>query len=214
MGVELEAKTRQAALSLLLKRGQLSASSLASSIGISVQAMRRHLRTLESESLVEYKSVTGGPGRPSNLWQLTSKGLDLFGNARGSENFAVNLLESIQTALDPASVELVLRQQALEKAISYRNQIGLGELNVRLQKLVDLRKNEGHISEIKPCSDSKGSWYLHAFHCSIQVIAENFPIVCDQELEFIRQIFPDCIVDRIQWRLETGHSCGFKITPN
>ena len=214
MSPELEVKTRKVTLSLLLKGGQLSAASLASVIGISVQAMRRHLRNLECDELVESKSVSTGPGRPSNLWKLTAKGYDHFSNGKGSEKFAVNLLASIQSALDKSTIEDLLTRQALEQAFIYRNQIGYGKLQTRLQKLVELRDHEGHISDFKPCPDTAGSWYLNAFHCSITSIAEHFPIICDKELELIRQIFPDCNVDRVQWRFDTGHSCGFKITPN
>jgi DeoR family suf operon transcriptional repressor len=45
-------------------------------------------------------------------------------------------------------------------------------------------------------------------------IAEEFPMVCDQELQLMRHTFPDCQVERIHWRLEEGHSCGFRITPH
>ncbi len=44
-------------------------------------------------------------------------------------------------------------------------------------------------------------------------IAEEFPAVCDQELLLIRRTVPDCLVERVHWRLEGGHACGFRITP-
>ena len=207
-------KTRGAVLSLLLKGGPLSAGHLASSIGISVQAMRKHLRSLECDAMVEHRSIISGPGRPSNLWQLTSKGYEFFSNGEGSERFAVNLLESIESAFAPGGLEEVLTKQALAKAFNYRRQIGLGELQARLQKLVELRNKEGNLTEFQRFPDSSGSWYLNAFHCSIHTIAERFPMICEKELELIRQVFPDCLVDRVQWKFDRHHSCGFKITPH
>jgi DeoR family suf operon transcriptional repressor len=44
-------------------------------------------------------------------------------------------------------------------------------------------------------------------------IAEEFPMVCDQELQLIRHTFPDCQVERVHWRLEDDHFCGFRLTP-
>jgi DeoR family suf operon transcriptional repressor len=44
-------------------------------------------------------------------------------------------------------------------------------------------------------------------------IAEAFPVICDQELQLIQQTFPDCQVERVQWRLEAGHACGFRLIP-
>ena len=74
MTFAVQASTREATLRLLLRQGKGSASKLAVCIGISVQAMRRHLRSLESDGLVESSSNPEGPGRPSNLWQLTPQG--------------------------------------------------------------------------------------------------------------------------------------------
>ena len=78
MSFEVPATTRQATLTLLLKQGETSAASLAAALGISVQAMRRHLRSLEEDGLVSASIFSHGPGRPSNLWQLTSQGQNYF----------------------------------------------------------------------------------------------------------------------------------------
>ena len=102
--------------------------------------------------------------------------------------------------------------QAIEKAIRYKKKIGNGSLNARLEKLIELRQQEGYLSELFLSNDGS-SWYLNAFHCSIRSIAEEYPVVCDQELLLLRNIFPDCDVERVQWRLESGHSCGFKVNP-
>jgi DeoR family suf operon transcriptional repressor len=56
------------------------------------------------------------------------------------------------------------------------------------------------------------AWVVSEFHCSVMRIAEQFPCVCDQELQLIRHTFPDCQVERVQWRLEKGHSCGFRLS--
>ena len=213
MAAEVQLNTREATLNLLLKQGELSASKLASLMGISVQAMRRHLRNLENDGLIESASISLGPGRPSNLWYLTSLGHNCFNNGNGSEKFALDLLGSIQENLTPKAFIDVLGEQAIQKAKVYRKKIGVGPIEVRLEKLVELRNEEGNVSEIQSLDDGAKSWYLHAFHCSIRAIAEKFPLVCDQELQLIRYIFPDCTVERIQWSIETGQPCGFKITP-
>ena len=213
MTAEVQATTREATLSLLLRQGENSAGNLAALIGISVQAMRRHLRSLENDGLVESRSTAEGPGRPSNLWQLTNQGHNCFNNGIGSEQFALDIMAAIETNMSKENMAEMLSLQTIEKAISYRRKIGTGSLNVRLQKLIELRKQEGYLSELNLSSDGS-SWYLNAFHCSIISIAEEHPIVCDQELQLIRSIFPDCEINRVQWRLENGHSCGFQVHQN
>ena len=49
MSVYAQAPTREAALSLMLRQGELTAAQLAEALQVSVQVMRRHLRSLEEE---------------------------------------------------------------------------------------------------------------------------------------------------------------------
>ena len=210
MGAQAQAPTRETTLTLLLRQGETSATSLAETLGISVQAMRRHLRSLEDDELVEASPTTAGPGRPSNLWRLTSKGHQHFPD--GSENFALGLLESMAATLSPEVMADLLRQQALEKAILYRKKLGNAPLEERVRALVNLRLKEGYVSDMQPAPSGQG-WCVSEFHCSVQRIAEESPAVCDQELQLIRHTFPDCVVERVHWRLESGHSCGFSIAP-
>tara|TARA_B100000073_G_scaffold337494_1_gene333477 strand:- start:540 stop:1214 length:675 start_codon:yes stop_codon:yes gene_type:complete len=210
MGASAQAPTREATLSLLLRQGEISAGALADELGISVQAMRRHLRTLEEEGLVEASPIAAGPGRPSNRWRLTQQGHQHFPD--GSDTFALNLLESMATSLPPETLATLLDRQAHEKADHYRQQLGDGPLEQRIRRLVNLRSHEGYVSEMVPAENGCG-WCINEFHCSVQRIAEEFPAVCDQELQLIRMTFPDCHVERVHWRLESGHSCGFQISP-
>ena len=213
MTSKVQASTREATLTYLLREGMSSASNLSVYMGISVQAMRRHLRSLELDGLVASNPISEGPGRPSNLWKLTLEGQNLFNDASGSEKFALELLDSIEDTLPNEMISSLLSNQSLQKKELYRRLIGNGKLTVRLEKLVQLRNAEGYMAEIHELKDGSSSWVLNAFHCSIRSIAEKYPIICDQELELIRSIFHDCQVTRVQWRLESGHSCGFQITP-
>ena len=206
--------TRDATLSLLLKEGELSATNLASSTGISVQAMRRHLRSLQSAGLVESISISLGPGRPSNLWHLTQEGQNRFNTGKGSEQYAIELLDSLSSNFSDNSLKKLFNYQAIQKAVIYKKEIGPGEVSVRLQKLVEIRNREGNMAECHPSSDGSLSWYLSALHCSIRAIAEKSPVVCDQELQVIKYIFSDCDVQRVEWRINNAQACGFKITPS
>jgi DeoR family transcriptional regulator, suf operon transcriptional repressor len=59
-----ENSTKQDMLLYLLKQGQATAQDLAKELAISPQATRRHLKDLQTESLVMFQSVAGGMGRP------------------------------------------------------------------------------------------------------------------------------------------------------
>ena len=175
--------------------------------------MQRHLRSLELDGLVISSSFAIGPGRPSHLWQLSLEGQNLFNNANASEIFALELLNTIEDNLPYEMMLSLITSQAQQKATLYKKLIGRGNLNIRLEKLVQLRNAEGYMAEIHQLNDGSAGWYLNAFHCSIRTIAEKYHIFCDQELDLIRSVFDDCEVSRVQWRFEKGHSCGFQIIP-
>ena len=223
--------TREAALDLLLRQGECTAGELASQLDVSVQVMRRHLRSLEEEGVVEASPAPEGPGRPSNHWRLTETGRAHFPD--GSEHFALGLLQSLAASLPADTLQLLLRRQAIEKAEVYRRQIGDGPLPQRVSRLVELRRREGYMAECRPDSGNEassrssvdgvlpvaapvqaaGAWVLSEYHCSVIRIAQEFPVVCDQEIQLLRHTFADCQVERVHWRLQEGHSCGFRITP-
>jgi DeoR family suf operon transcriptional repressor len=200
--------TRKGILAILLRLGEATAHDIATRLEISVQATRRHLRGLEDDGLVEGSSSAEGPGRPSYRWQLTSKGHAQF--ADGSESFALTLLESLSKELPHDVLQSLLQHQAVQQAAQYRERLGDGPLEQRVARLVELRKAEGYVAE---CDLEADGWVIREFHCSVMRIAEQFPCVCDQELQLIRHTFPDCQVERVHWRLEAGHSCGFRLTP-
>ncbi len=202
------ATTRDAVLTLLLRQGEATAADLATQLLVSVQVMRRHLRSLEEDGLVAASPSAEGPGRPSNRWGLTREGRSRFPD--GSEHFALGLLDSMAASLPAETLSKLLGQQAAATAETYRQSIGNGPLAERIERLVDLRRRDGYVAEFRPDSEGSG-WVMSEFHCSVMRIAEHFPQVCDQELQLIRHTFPDCQVDRVHWRLEGGHSCGFRL---
>ena len=204
--------TRDVVLALLLRHGEATASELSHRLSVSVQVMRRHLRSLGEEGLVEASPAVEGPGRPSNRWRLTSAGRSRFPD--GSEHFALGLLQSLVESMAPEQLRQVLNSQAVQKADEYRRLIGSGPLTQRLERLVDLRRQEGYVAECLPDPDQPQAWVLSEFHCSVMRIAEAFPAVCDQELQLMAHTFPDCRIERVHWRLESGHSCGFRLTPH
>jgi DeoR family suf operon transcriptional repressor len=207
--------TRDGVLAVLLRQGEATAAELAEILSVSVQAMRRHLRSLEDDALVEASASAAGPGRPTNHWRLTSQGQERFGD--GSETFALDLLHSMAAHLPPETIATLMAQQAEEKSRHYRHQIGSGPLEDRLERLTELRRAEGYVADLSPDPSqddaSPGAWTIREHHCSVVRIAEEFPQVCDQELQLLRLTFPDCQIERVQWRLQEGHSCGFRLQP-
>lgn len=209
--------TKQDILQLLLKQERATAQELAEALEISPQAIRRHLKDLETEGLIEYKSVQVGMGRPQHVYHLSRKGRDRFPNHYGE--FAVSLLDTLTQTLGYEEASSILRLQWQRKALEYREKVGKGTVQERVAKLVELRRSEGYMAEwyaVEPRSLSDrvaDRFILKEHNCAISNVAESFPNVCGHELEMFAAVLPDCTVERTHWINEGEHQCGYLIKP-
>src|SRR5438552_15456548 len=107
-------KGLRAEILLALKRTQpLTAKQLAHQLGVSVNAIRHHLKELEAESLIAYGREQRGLGAPTFAYRLSAEGEALFPRAyeetlthvldrvaeKGGRQAAVELLEAHYRAL-------------------------------------------------------------------------------------------------------------------
>jgi DeoR family suf operon transcriptional repressor len=209
--------TKQDILQYLLKQAQATAQELADTLEVSPQAIRRHLKDLEAEGLIEYKSTQVGMGRPQHVYHLSRKGRDRFPNRY--EEFAVSLLDTLTETLGMEQATSILRKQWERKALEYRDKVGKGSLAERVAKLVELRQTEGYMAEwyaLEPSHSDTGvghQFMMTEHNCAISNVAESFPGVCGHELEMFAAVLPDCTVERTQWINKGEHQCGYLIKP-
>ncbi len=207
-----QTSTKQDIIQHILKRGQATAQALAEALEISPQATRRHLKELDAEGLVEHRTLQSGLGRPQHVYQLSRLGRESMPHRY--EEFAVSLLDTIAETGGEEQVRQVLRKQWEQKAQSYRQCVGLGSLQERLAKLVQLRQSEGFMAECYPIEGDRTRFLLIEHNCVISSVAESYPSVCGHELEMFAAILPDCKVERTQWLNNGEHQCGYSIEPH
>jgi DeoR family suf operon transcriptional repressor len=206
--------TKQDILYFLLKQGQASAQVLAEQLNISAQAIRRHLKDLEDEALIEHQSVQSGMGRPNYVYQLSRKGRDRLPDQY--DDFALSLLDTLAETVGRDQVKDILKKQWERKALDYRQQVGNGPLPERVANLVHIRKSEGYMAEwheVEPENDeiSGSRFIITEYNCAISQIAESFPTVCGHELEMFQLALQDCQVERTHWLVNGEHRCGYLI---
>lgn len=199
--------TKQDILQMLLKQGEVSASDLAQQLQVSAQGIRRHLKDLEAEELIQHRVVHGGAGRPNYLYGLSRKGRSQLPDR--SDEFAVSLLGSLVDQVGAEQMDSILRLQWERKAIEYRDRIGDGSLKDRVQALVALRLAEGYMAESHEVDG--GQYVLTEYNCAISHIAETFPKVCGHELEMFSIALSGCQVERTHWLVDGEHRCGYLI---
>ena len=92
--------TRSQVMSVLLKRGPVTASDIAEELQLSAAGVRRHVDKLVSEGLAEAcapRNVAGeeqGRGRPAKHFRLTAAGRERFGS--NYDGLALDAVELIQ----------------------------------------------------------------------------------------------------------------------
>jgi DeoR family transcriptional regulator, suf operon transcriptional repressor len=214
-----QTSTKQDILQFLLKGDKATALELADSLDISPQAIRRHLKDLEGEGLIQYQSVQAGMGRPQHIYELTSLGRDRFPNRYG--DFAVSFLDTLAETVGREQVITILRKQWQRKAMEYRRMMGTGSLQERVARLMELRRDEGYMAEWYPVESvddgtcdraDKGDRFVFMEHnCAISNVAETFPSVCGNELEMFAAVLPDCTIERTHWIIDGEHRCGYLI---
>ncbi|PSB14962.1 iron-sulfur cluster biosynthesis transcriptional regulator SufR [filamentous cyanobacterium CCP2] len=205
--------TKQDILNHLLKQGQATAQELADSLDVSPQAIRRHLKDLEDDGLIEHQSIQAGMGRPNYVYQLSREGRDRLPDRY--DDFALSLLDTLAETVGKDQVNRILHKQWERKALDYQRQIGTGSIQERVAKLVELRKAEGYMAEwhlVEPEESSTPSRFIITeYNCAISHIAESFPSVCGHELEMFELALEGCKVERTHWLVNGEHRCGYLI---
>lgn len=214
--------TKEVILRFLLKQGEATAQDIADHLEVSPQAIRRHLKDLESEALIEHQAVQEGIGRPNHHYQLSRQGRDSF--PAQYDQFALSLLNTLMETVGPEQVSTILQQQWQSKAHAYRARLGDASLKQRVQSLVKLRQEEGYMAEWHaaehPQSDTleatqetaqETAFVITEYNCAISHIAESYPGVCGHELSMFAVALPDCSVERTHWLVDGEHQCGYLI---
>lgn len=212
-----QASTKQDILHHLLRQGQCTVQDLAECLHVSPQAVRRHLKDLETDGLVVHQVVQARMGRPNYIYVLSPEGRGRFPDRY--DDFAVSLLDTLAATVGADQMGSILRKQWERKAMEYRDRVGSGSLKERVAKLVDLRRAEGYMAECHSI-DTTGAiaeqgdrFILTEYNCAISHIAESFPSVCGHELEMFA-VALDCYVERTHWLVNGEHRCGYLIQPN
>ncbi len=207
--------TKTDILYYLLKQNRSTAQDLAERFAISPQAVRRHLKDLESENLIQHQVEAIAMGRPQFIYQLSIEGekwLRHSNESAGYDQFAVSLLDNLIETLGVEQVTQVLHKQWQRKAISLKATMGNGNLEERMVNLVKIRRAEGYVAEWYKADDD--GYIFTEYSCAISDVAEFFPSVCNHELEMFATALPDCEIVRTHWRAEGQHRCGYAIKPN
>jgi DeoR family transcriptional regulator, suf operon transcriptional repressor len=196
----------RAAVLIELKRGQrLTAKDIAVKLGISLNAVRHHLKELEAESLVEYERQHRGVGAPAFAYRLSASGEALF--PRRYESTLTELLDYVVRREGRASAVAVLEERYEGMTRRLQHELAGATPAERMAAVARLLSEEGYMAEGTAVSDT-GTLIEH--NCAIQAVAERFPEICAAEARFLEAAL-GAEVQRREHILSGCSACEYRV---
>jgi DeoR family suf operon transcriptional repressor len=183
----------------------LTAKELAGRLGISLNAVRHHLKELEAHGLVAYERQHRGVGAPTFAYRLTPAGEALF--PRRYEATLTDLLDYVvhRDGRESAVAVLEARYDALARRLG--EELAGATPSERMAAVAQLLSDEGYMAE---GTASAGSGTLIEHNCAVQAVAERFPEICAAEARFLAAVL-GAEVDRRGHILSGCSACEYRV---
>ncbi|MDY0811812.1 helix-turn-helix transcriptional regulator [Kitasatospora purpeofusca] len=191
--------TRDRVARSILDHGPSSAADLASRLGLSTAAVRRHLDGLTAAGLVESREqrVYGsrGRGRPAKVFALTDGGRDAFYQAY--DQLAADALRWISDAVGGGkageeAVAAFARARFGRQAEKYGEALSSAGAGERTEALAQALSADGYAATVRrvpsAAAQAPAGAQLCQHHCPVAHIAEQFPQLCEAETEVFSRL--------------------------
>lgn len=197
---------RGAILVALKRAGALTAKDLGEQLGLSSNAIRHHLRELESEAVIAYRREQRGVGAPTYAWYLSPAGESLF-----PQRYKELLTEVLDRVAEQAGRQAVV--SAFENRfadLSRRLQAELEGASPARRMDVVMRAllEGGYMAEWR---EEEGGLALTEHNCAIRALAERFPEICVAEARFLSEVL-GASVERKSHMLDGCAACEYRVT--
>ena len=185
----LEARTRDRVRQAVSKDGPLTAASLASRLGLTPAAVRRHLDLLAEQGVIEEHQPAGaagrGRGRPARAYILSEAGHAAMNSAY--DDVATSALRFLAEHAGADALDEFVRERTTEIERRYAAQLAASgdDVTARAQALATALTTDGFAASTRPVRQGTplAGVQLCQGHCPVQHVAAEFPQFCDAETE-------------------------------
>ena len=160
---------------VLLRRAKRTVDELADALGLTDNAIRSHLATLERDGLVQQRGQRRGEGKPAHLYELTSDGERLFPKAYGP--VLRELLDVLGDRLSDAELRDVLREVGRRVAAEHPRPPN-GGVRLRVDRAAALLSELGGLTEVEALEDEP-RMRIHGYSCPLAAILPGHPEICE-----------------------------------
>jgi predicted ArsR family transcriptional regulator len=156
---------------VLLRRARRTVDELAAAVGLTDNAVRAHLATLERDGLVQQQGVRRGEGKPASLYELTAEAERLFPKAHAPVLSQLLTVMEERTSSDDMSAAMREVGQRLADGAPAPQ----GSPRERLETAARLLAGLGGLAEVE---SSSGRLRLVGYSCPLGAIVDEHPQAC------------------------------------
>jgi len=196
---------RGAVLVQLKLARRLTAKEVAGRLGLSLNAVRHHLKELEAAGLVGYERENRGVGAPAFAYGLTPAGESLF--PRRYQETLTTLLDQMVQRDGRAAAVALLESHFGELARRLSAELAGCTPAERLEALGRVLSDEGYMAEVH-AGAADGTLTEH--NCAIPAVAERFPELCAAEARLVAEVV-GAEVERRGHMLHGCSSCEYHV---
>lgn len=192
----------------LKRNGSNTARGLAEALGLSLNAVRHHLRELEQEELVHHRREQRGLGAPTFAFHLSPAGDGLF--PQRYKEIVTDVLDRIAERAGREAVTGALEDRFEVLARRIEDRTAAAEPAARLEIVRRALQDDGFMADWTVDGDG---YRLTEHHCAFRELAERFPEVCDAEARFLARVL-SARVERTAHMLAGCGACQYRLRFN
>ncbi|HEY0827998.1 MAG TPA: metalloregulator ArsR/SmtB family transcription factor [Bacilli bacterium] len=206
MAIDQDSSTRKVILTMLKTKGPLSVNEMAKQLGITEMAVRRHLNTLERDTLISSILVRQAMGRPSHNYSLTPLAQDMF--PKNYHTLTLDLLEELDEQDGTDLVGKLFDSRKKKLIHKYKDRMDSDDLTKRVSALADIQNAGGYMVEWE--EDASGNYVFQEYNCPISQVANKYNHACQCELSLFQTLL-DTDVVRTECLANGGKKCVYLI---
>jgi predicted ArsR family transcriptional regulator len=165
----------------LLRRTTRTVTEMAAALGLTDNAVRAHLATLERDGMVESRPIRKGVGKPALAYDLTPEADRFFPKAY--EPVLGELLGALAERLPPAELDAVLRATAQRLAAGRAS--AAGTLPERVQAAADALEELGGVARVE---SADGAHRIRGQSCPLAAAVPEHPELCQMAAVLVSEI--------------------------
>jgi predicted ArsR family transcriptional regulator len=197
---------RKRILKLVEMSDGLTTGELSESLGVSATAIRRHLRILEEQELVEYCQEQRGVGRPTYVYRAKNGGPNAF--PQSYDAFVRSVLEEADHGNGHVGLDELFRQRQEQRYEPHITQANGKTLNERVASLAHMLEQDGRLTSWQKTDEER--YILRQHNCPLRRMTPESKLVCSCELTLLREMLK-AQVQRLDHIASGGVACVYEI---